>query len=138
MSRNKRREKKDPANRPAEKLPEVATPEATPPPDDASESHPVGCLTRLLWMLVGNLFLVVTTFVIYSTKGTFFSVADIVFWVIVALLLLVRYVDIRRFRGSTVTGAPATMKDFARYAWLLPLAALVIWAIAHVAGYLSH
>jgi heme/copper-type cytochrome/quinol oxidase subunit 2 len=83
-------------------------------------------------MLVGNFILVATAVYISRHQGDFFSIADIVFWGTVPVLIAVRYVDIRYRAGDTAAGNPATMKHWVRYTWLLLAVSLVIWAIAHV------
>lgn len=96
------------------------------------DSRPKGCLLRLFWMLVGNFMLVLTAVHIARREGGFFSLADIVFWGIVPLLIAARYFDIRHGAGETATGEPATMKHWVRYTWLLPAVSLVVWTIAHL------
>jgi len=83
-------------------------------------------------MLVGNFIFVVTAVYISRHQGSFFSIADIVFWGILPLLIVARYYDIRHGAGETAMGEPATMKHWVRYTWLLLAVSLVVWAIAHV------
>jgi hypothetical protein len=82
-------------------------------------------------MFAGNLLLLFFTIAIAGGRGLSFSAFDIAFWAIVPVLLLVRYLDIRFLQGDTVTGERATLGHFARYAWRLPVVALVLWAAAH-------
>lgn len=99
---------------------------ATPPP----ESRPLGCLLRMFWMAAGNLALVMTVVLIVQRRA--FSVLDGVYWVIVAALIAVRYVDITRFDGLTASAEPATLRDLGRYALGLVVTAATVWLMAHL------
>ena len=100
--------------------------------DNPAQEHASGCFVRLAWMLIGNLILAVCALSIIKSSGTFFSLADLVFWATVAAAIWLRYLDVSRLGGQTVYGQPATMAHWHRYAVLLPAAALVVWIIAHV------
>ena len=90
-----------------------------------------GCLIRLAWMVFGNAALVV--FAIVIARGEAFSLSwpDAAFWAVVAFVLAVRYLDIRRFGGLTAEGQPVSIHHWRRYALLYPAAALSLWAVAH-------
>jgi hypothetical protein len=90
-----------------------------------------GCLVRLAWMLVANICLFVLAVLIAQNRETTFAVADLAYWAVVAAAVAIRYLDIQRFRGQTVTSEPATMAHWRRYVMLFPAAALVVWGIAH-------
>ena len=94
---------------------------------------PRGCLLRLFWMGVGNLALVLTASWIYHSAG--WSIADILFGVIPLLMIVVRYVDIVRFQGTTVDGdEPATMAHLKQYALTLVMVTAALWAVARALG----
>jgi hypothetical protein len=61
----------------------------------------------------------------------------LVFWSAVLLLVVVRYVDVRFLKGSTVFGQPASMQHWRRYAVLLIGASVVIWGVAHAIAHLA-
>ncbi len=103
--------------------------EVLPNQDTAS-----GCLVRLLWMLLGNIVLAASAMSI-SHRTTFFSGADLVFWVTVVTIIWLRYIDIARFHGQTVTGAPANMSQWRRYCVLMAAVAFAIWIIAHACAW---
>lgn len=90
-----------------------------------------GCLLRLTWFFLGNLVLLFSFIGMLQHRGSFLSAWDAVFWAGVAVLIPVRYLDIARFHGETVSGQPATLAHWRRYAILLPLAAALAWAAAH-------
>ena len=94
-----------------------------------------GILARLWWMLFGNVVLALSLIFIFRKEGGFFHPADWVFWITVATLVLVRYVDVRFCDGQTATGRPASTADWSRYAGLLVAGAILLWAIAHATNY---
>ena len=100
------------------------------------QSTPLGILARLWWMLGGNMLLAFSLIFIFRNEGGFFHPADWVFWITVATLVAIRYLDIRFLNGQTATGEKASMTDWVRYAVLLLVCATVLWAMAHAANYL--
>lgn len=95
---------------------------ATSPPQQKA-----GCLAalaRVYWMAVGNVLLFVCA--IYAAKQEPPSALDGLYAGLVALLLVVRFVDITRLGGQTSEGLPATLAHWRRYALgLVPVAAFV-------------
>ncbi len=76
-----------------------------------------GCLAalaRVYWMAVGNVLLFVCA--IYAARHEPPSALDGLYAVLVALLLVVRFVDITRLGGQTSEGHPATLAHWRRYA----------------------
>ena len=116
-------------------------------PQTQTNSHPThtdspptevgagGCLVRLGWMIWGTAALLMTVVFIVKQAGAF-SIADAVFWSIVAVCIGLRYVDIRYLNGQTASGEPATFTHWWRYSLLLGAVALALWGVAHVIGYL--
>lgn len=97
----------------------------------------MGCLTRILWMVVGNLVLIFSASFIARGHYASFSGADMVFWITMALLVLLRYADIARFHGTTAQGnQPATMAHWRRYVVGLVVVAALLWILAHGIAYL--
>ena len=94
-----------------------------------------GCLTlivRLSWMAFGNLVLIFTAFSIALQRSGI--VQDLLFWAVVAGLILIRYIDITVFHGQTTESEPATLQHWRRYSLLLFLASGVLWLLAHGAA----
>ena len=91
-----------------------------------------GCLLRMLWMVAGNFVLALCLFSLFSTRSAFPSVWDGVFWGTVVLLVGIRYLDIARFKGATVTGAPASMRTWVKYVVLLVVGSAVLWGVARL------
>jgi hypothetical protein len=102
--------------------------------NDAPQSNQLGgCLIRLLWMVVGNLVLVLAAVNIHHHGGGFqLTAADAVFWCAALLLPAIRYIDIRSFSGRTADNQPATMAHWARYSIVLLAISLAVWGAAHL------
>jgi hypothetical protein len=96
-----------------------------------------GCGLRILWMGVGPAALAVTARTIYEYRTGWLSWADVVFWLLVAGMLVLRRLDILRFHGLSIRGLPTTPADWRRYRWLLPTGCAAIWLAAHLAARLA-
>jgi hypothetical protein len=99
--------------------------------DPSSNSSPAGLLLRLFWMAVGNIVLLIMLIYIGGKDGFGLTTHDAVFWIVAAAMVAARYLDIARYHGGTTYGEPATIRDFRKYAALMALAALSLWAVAH-------
>jgi hypothetical protein len=80
----------------------------------------------------GNIALIMVALVVY--KSASWSIADLAFWLTVGLLICARYVDIVRYKGTTVDGEPATTAHFRRYVLMLVLVSAVVWTAARLLG----
>jgi len=85
-------------------------------------------------MAVGNAALLALAWLIFQQHR--FSPLDGAYWVVAGLLVGARYVDITRFGGATVDGAPATMRHFHRYALGALVAAAALWGAVHLLRFL--
>ncbi len=100
------------------------------------QSSPLGVMARLWWMLLGNVLLAFSLVFVLENRGGFFHAADVVFWISVASLVVVRYADIKFFDGCTATGEHASIRHWIRYAVWLSACSATLWVLAHVANYL--
>jgi hypothetical protein len=94
----------------------------------------MGCLPlflRLTWMAFGNLALFLCAALV--AQGTVPVLMDIIFFVVAIGIIVVRYLDITRFKGRTAEDAPATLADWRRYAIWTAVISLGVWALARVA-----
>lgn len=105
--------------------------------EPVGSTHFSGCLVRLFWMGIGNVALALCAVAILRHRGDFLSAADIVYWALVAALIVVRFVDIRKFGGRTAAGEPASAAHWRRYLVFVIVGSLALWAIAHVGAYLE-
>lgn len=88
-------------------------------------------LLRLIWMGLGYVALFLCWALV--AKGTAPVVMDIIFFVVVVALIVVRYVDITMFKGQTTEGKPATLAHWRRYAVLMAVISAGLWVFARVA-----
>lgn len=104
-------------------------PEQTVP--SAEQVSAGGCLVRLGWIFLGNVLLVAAGLAI-TKNDTFLSLADAIYWVLVAGMIGLRYLDVTQLRGQTAMGQPATLAHWRRYSLVLTGLALVGWVLAHL------
>jgi hypothetical protein len=83
----------------------------------------------MFWLLWGNIILVSMAIKI-TQKQTFLSIYDNIYWVIVVLLAITKYCDIRYFEGIPTKGTPATMVHWRKYVMYLLLVSAGIWLLA--------
>jgi uncharacterized membrane protein len=93
-------------------------------------------MLRLGWLFYGNLVLLACAILI-ATTSRYSPAIDIVFWATVAACVGLRYLDIARMNGRTITNQPATLRHWRRYSLFLFAAAAAVWAVAHGIAYLS-
>jgi hypothetical protein len=102
---------------------------------DRKNDSSAGCLIHLFWLLLGNIMLLVVAGQLFSGGGKF-SWLDILYWLLVFLILLARYADIRYFKGATIEGRPSSMQDWRRHALILILLAGLAWIAIHLWGFI--
>jgi hypothetical protein len=98
-------------------------------PQSASPAH---FFARLYWMMFGPMALFVTTYIIGSSGGGWFTVADAVFAALLAGLLLARWVEFRGGNAQTSTGEPATAEHLRWYVLSTVVLGIGAWVIANV------
>ncbi len=97
------------------------------------QTEQVGCLAvvvRVLWLVIGNAALFFLAIRIAQRRA--FSALDVAFWAVVLGLIVVRYIDITRLKGSTKDGEPASLRHWRRYVLSLLLVSGAAWALAHL------
>jgi hypothetical protein len=89
-----------------------------------------GCLPALVRMswIFGGIALLYCALFIAQGKGGFMTEA--VFLFLTALIILVRFVDIRFLEGETLDNKPANLKHWRRFGVLMLAAAAALYAIA--------
>ncbi len=88
-------------------------------------------MVRLTWGALGNFLLILLIILVIVGTHQARIVLDVTFWLVVAGLIVARYLDIRVFHGHTADGGPGSMKDVARYSMGLIAAAGLFWGLAH-------
>jgi hypothetical protein len=99
--------------------------------DEERHESAAGCLARLFWMMLGNIILAIAALKVFEGPSLGLTWADLGYWMTVAILLAVRYADIRYLDGKKADGEPATMSDWRRYSGMLLGGALVVWVVLH-------
>lgn len=105
------------------------------PSTDSPSGGLAGLLARLYWMIVGSALLALLAYSIAFQEGTALSRNDLAFWVVVATMAAVRWVDVRFLAGQTTEGAPATLTDWRRYVIGLVVVAVGVWLAAHATAH---
>ena len=95
-------------------------------------SSGAGCLIRFYWMFIGNALLAITFAFLIQKHPKLPSILDAGFLFTVISLVLVRYIDIRYFKGGTGEGSPATMGHWRRYSIVLVIGSLIVWLAVRV------
>ncbi len=89
-------------------------------------------------MIAGDAVLVFSAvYIVTAERGWRLGLADAIFWAAAATLLVARFLDIGWYRGTTASGEPATMAHWRRYAVLLLLVSVGLWAGAHFVSRLA-
>ncbi len=110
---------------------------STTPPETPRSGSLAGLLARLYWMIGGSALIALLTLSIAFEEGSTLSLRDVAYWVVVATMAAVRWVDVRRLGGQTTEGAPATLADWRRYTAGLAVICLAVWLAAHAAAHLG-
>ena len=100
---------------------------------NAEYSSGAGCLTRLYWMFFGNAVLAMLLVWLLLNRPKFPCFQDAGYFLTLASLVAVRYIDIRHFKGETgESGTPATMADWRKYALFLVTGCVAAWLAIRV------
>ena len=105
-------------------------------PTNSKQGGGLSLLVRLLWMVIGNLILFFVACGIVAGQNKGVGSKDATYAIIVVLLMLTRYIDIKYLGGFTAQGAPASMRHWCRYIAGLIICGCLIWGLAHMVNYL--
>ncbi len=101
----------------------------------SAQESGLGMLFRIFWMFLGNVILLILLIWIFENENKSLGIKDLFYWAIVCLLIIARYFDIKKLGGLTVTGSPASMPVWSRYAVIIVILAGLLWGLAHISGY---
>jgi len=104
--------------------------EPVPPPEYQQDFMPL--ILRMTWMIFGKGAWIILALMV--AQGTRPVVMDIVFWTVVAGLIVVRYVDITRYHGETTECVPATLQDWKTYSIGFVLISAAIYGLARISS----
>ncbi len=122
---------------------DVVKPANRPP---AADSQPVSprevvvitsvkvLVAHVTWFFAGPFILFLILINIVRLGTGWLTALDAAFFVVVAAMLLGRWIDQRSGQGTTTTGEPSTWDDFRRYALLMPPVATGAWILANALG----
>jgi hypothetical protein len=89
---------------------------------------------RLSWIFFGPFALGVCAISIAGRRDGWLSLPDVVYFVVLAGMLIGRWAEFRAGAPLTATGEPATADDLRRYALGLGLIGLCAWVVANLIG----
>ena len=81
------------------------------------------------FIILIELIFIILLLIIFGSQGAR-NVLDGVFWLVVAGLILIRYIDIKVFHEQSDDNKPATLKEWLRYSVGLILMAGFFWVVA--------
>jgi hypothetical protein len=90
--------------------------------------------SRLFWMIVGPLVLVLATYFIVNSGSGWTTTADLLFFVTLGGMILGRWFEFRGGNPETSTGDLATVADLRRYILTVIVVGPTVWAIANILG----
>ncbi len=124
----------------AEDEPQTTSPSA-PPGDEGTPAQapmPVTSawtvIERVIWMLVGPMALGVVCLNIASASTGWLTGLDAGYFVIVAVMIGCRWMELKSGHAMTAMGEPATWSDFNRYVVAMVPLAVVVWVTVNVVG----
>ena len=99
----------------------------TPQPEKISF---LASMVRFTWRILGNILLfIILLLMVFGYQGES-NALDIIFWLVVAGLVLIRYIDIKVFHEQSADNKPITLKDWIRYSIGLILMSGFFWVLA--------
>jgi hypothetical protein len=91
-------------------------------------------LARVFWMMMGPMLMLILLYAIVTGGGGWITRWDIVYLIVIPLLVLCRWIDVRSGAASDSNGAVAGPEQLHRYArFVVPLGA-TLWVLANVFG----
>ena len=102
-------------------------------PTQAKTSLPV-FLSRIFWMMVGPLTLVLLAFSIVIKGSGWLTLTDLAFLGVLGSLLLARWLEFQGGKPRTSTGEPATPAHLRRYAITTIVLGASAWVAANLVG----
>ncbi len=89
---------------------------------------------RVFWMMVGPFALATLAMSIARRADGWFRPSDLLYFVVLAGMLIGRWTEFRYSLPMTASGEPATAEHLRRYALGLGLLGLGVWVVANLIG----
>ncbi|OHB54447.1 MAG: hypothetical protein A2Y12_04150 [Planctomycetes bacterium GWF2_42_9] len=87
---------------------------------------------RVFWALIGNFIAFFILFAIVNHKGSQFYLMDLIYFGVIAALILARYIDIKFWDKADDNGQPITMLNWRKYTLKIMILATSLWLLAHL------
>jgi hypothetical protein len=97
-------------------------------------TSPAALFGRIFWMIIGLIGLAVLALRIVQEGTGWFTVTDLIFFLILAGMLLGRWVEARSGSARTGMGEPATAADLRPHLMAAGLLGLGQWVMANLLG----
>lgn len=102
--------------------------------DNPKGTTPGVAFARIIWMMIGPLVLAMLGFNIISNGAGWFTVTDVAYFIVLAVVLGARWLEFRSGQGQTAEGEPLTEAGLRRYLLLTALVGIGVWAGANLIG----
>lgn len=89
---------------------------------------------RLFWMMAGPVLLLLTLYSIVTSGTGWWTIADLLYFVILWGMLLGKWVEFHGGNPQTTTGEPATKADLRRYVLITTILVSALWVLANLIG----
>jgi hypothetical protein len=89
---------------------------------------------RVFWMMAGPLGLMLAIYFIVSSGTGWRTVADVVYFIILAGMILGRWAEFRGGKPTTSDGEPATPAHLRRYVLMVLIFGPLVWIAANYVG----
>lgn len=103
-------------------------------PSSAKHDSMIGLLTRMYWMGLGPIFLILLLMNVVMTGSGWLTTTDVLYLLGLGSLPLVRRIELRLGIAQTADGQSATDSDLRNYTAFAMLIGLVAWVAANVVG----
>lgn len=94
----------------------------------------VPLVARVVWMIAGPFALLLLAFNIVQTGTSWLTAVDFAFFVVLAIVILCRWVEFRGGNAQTATGEPATGADVQRFSVAAGAIGIGAWMVANILG----
>lgn len=91
-------------------------------------------LGRIFWTLIGPVFLALSLYYLATAGTGWLTFADLLYFLILAGMLLGRWLEFRAGNPQTTTGEPATPADLRRYVLMVTVGGPALWVVANLIG----
>jgi hypothetical protein len=91
-------------------------------------------LGRLVWMMIGPLSLALTLYYIVSSGTGWRTGADVLYFVILAAMIVGKWLEFRGGDPRTSSGDPVKPGDLRRYIVMALGVGVAVWAVANLVG----